>query len=55
MISVSEILKPKQQGSIYQDFNNGVFPKWSRTFLEFSEFGEFRESDKSLRHEMGSI
>ena len=30
----------------------GVFPKWSRTFAEFSEF---RESDKSLKHELGSI
>ena len=29
-----------------------VFPKWSRTFAEFSEF---RESDKSLKHELGSI
>ena len=28
------------------------FPKWSRTFIEFSEF---RESDKSLKHELGSI
>ena len=25
------------------------FPKWSRTFIEF------RESDKSLKHELGSI
>ena len=24
--------------------HNGVFPKWSRTFIEFSDFGEFRES-----------
>ena len=30
--------------------NNGVFPKWSRTFAEFSEF---RETDKSLKHEFG--
>ena len=30
----------------------GVNPKWSRTFIEFSEF---RESDKSLKHELGSI
>ena len=28
------------------------FPKWSRTFAEFSEF---RETDKSLKHELGSI
>ena len=30
----------------------GVFPKWSRTFTEFSEF---RETDKSLKHELGSV
>ena len=29
----------------------GVFPKWSRTFIEFSDFSEFGESDKSLKHE----
>ena len=33
----------------------GPFPKWSRTFIEFSEFSKFRESDKSLMHELGSI
>ena len=33
-------------------WNNGVFSKWSRTFIEFSEF---RESEKSLKHELGSI
>ena len=27
------------------------FPKWGRTFMEFTEF---RESDKSLKHELGS-
>ena len=32
--------------------DNGVVPKWSRLFIEFSEF---RESDKSLKHELGSI
>ena len=31
---------------------NGVFLKWSRTFAEFSEF---RETDKSLKHELGWI
>ena len=36
-------------------WNNGVFPKWSRTFIEFSDFSEFRESDKSLKHELDSI
>ena len=30
----------------------GVFLKWNRTFIEFSEF---EESDKSLKHELGSI
>ena len=30
----------------------GVFSKWSRTFIEFSEF---RESEESLKHELGSI
>ena len=35
--------------------NNGVLPKWSRTFIEFSEFSKFRESDKSLKHELGLI
>ena len=29
-----------------------VFPKWNRTFAEFSEF---TETDKSLKHELGSI
>ena len=29
----------------------GVFSKWSITFIEFREF---RESEKSLRHELGS-
>ena len=28
----------------------GVFPKWSRTF---SEFSELRESGKSFKHELG--
>ena len=34
---------------------NGVFSKWSRTFIEFSEFRKFRESEKSLRRELGSV
>ena len=42
--------------NIYNTLRNmGVFPKWSRTFIEFSEFSKFRESDKSLKHELGSI
>ena len=36
-------------------YNNGVFSKWSRTFIKFSQFREFRESEKSLRHELGSV
>ena len=32
--------------------HSGVFSKWSRTF---SEFSEFRESEESLKHELGSI
>ena len=31
---------------------DGVFLKWSRTFVEFCEF---RETDKSLKHELASI
>ena len=31
---------------------NGVFPKWNRSFIEFSEFSE---SDKSLKNELGAI
>ena len=34
---------------------DGVLPKWSRTFIEFGEFSEFQESDKSLKHELGSM
>ena len=30
----------------------GVCPKWARTFIEFSKFSE---SQKSLKHELGSI
>ena len=32
--------------------NNGVFPKWSRTHIEFSDF---RESDKTMKHKLSSI
>ena len=31
------------------------FLKWSRTFIEFNDFSEFRESDKSLKQKLGSI
>ena len=30
---------------------NRVFPKWSRAFIKFGEFSEFKESEKSLKHE----
>ena len=42
---------------MYGYFNSktGVFPKWSRTFIELSKSSEFREYDKSLKHELGSI
>ena len=30
--------------------DNGVLSRWSRTFIEFTEFRKFRESEKSLRH-----
>ena len=37
-------------------FNNiGVFSKWSGTFIEFSKFREFRESEESVKHELGSV
>ena len=32
--------------------DNWVFPKWSKTYAEFSEF---RETDESPKHELGSI
>ena len=34
-------------GGVVQEMYNGVFPKWSRTFIEF------RESNNSLKHELG--
>ena len=30
-----------------------LFTKWSRIFIESSEFSEFMESDKSLKHDLG--
>ena len=36
----------------FRENPNGVFSKCSRTFIELSEF---RESEKSLRHELGSV
>ena len=27
-----------------------VLPEWRRAFIEFSDFSELRESDKSLKH-----
>ena len=35
--------------------NTEFFPKWYRTFVEFSKFNEFRESVKSLTYKLGSI
>ena len=35
--------------------SNRVFPTWRRIFIEFTEFPEFRESDKSLKSELESI
>ena len=58
VISEKSISIPKASTSLFQIKNmsmsddNGVFPKWSRTPAEFSEF---RETDKSLKHELGSI
>ena len=45
-------LMPLRSATDYHCKPIGVFPKWSTTFTEFSEF---RESDKPLKHEMGSI
>ena len=38
---------------IFEDIE--VFPKWGRTFIDFSNFSEFRKFDKSLKHELGAI
>ena len=35
--------------------NAGVFPKLTRTLIEFNEFSKFKESDKPLKHELSSI
>ena len=40
---------------VLQQKQNGVSPKWNRTFIEFSEFSEFKKSGKLLKHELGSI
>ena len=29
--------------------------EWSKTFIDFSGFNEFRESAESVKHELGSI
>ena len=34
---------------------NRVFPKWSRIFIEFRDFSKFRESYKSMKHELVSV
>ena len=41
--------------NIFFEADIWVFPNWSRTFIEFNDFSEFRESDKSLKHKLGSI
>ena len=41
--------------SFFKAGNKVVFSKWSRTFIEFSEFRKFRESEKSLRRELDSV
>ena len=33
----------------HSDKNIGVFPKWGRTFIKFSEVSDFSGSDKSLK------
>ena len=50
-------LCPAQDGKFmkkaaHQCRNNGVFPKWSRHFIELSGFNE---CDKSLKHKLDSI
>ena len=35
--------------------NIGDFPEWSITFIEFGDFSEFMESNKSLKPELGLI
>ena len=42
------------QGLMLKVYFIGVFPKWSRTFIKFNDLSEFRESDRSLKHEFGS-
>ena len=37
------------------DLFSEVFPKWSTTFIEVSDFRKSRESDELLKHELGSI
>ena len=29
--------------------------KWNKAFIEFNDFSKFREFDKSLKHELGSV
>ena len=44
---------PKMTGTVLVFKRNiGVFSKWSGTFIEFSEF---RESEESLKHELGLV
>ena len=34
---------------------NRVLSRWSKTLIEFSDFSEFMESGKSLKHQLGSL
>ena len=43
----------EKQSAKVIDFYNRVLPKWSRTFIELSEFGEFKESNKTRKYNMG--
>ena len=50
---VNKVRSIKTVLNVTERRHNGVFPKWSRAFVKFSDFSEFRECDKSLNHELG--
>ena len=52
LFSIIDVLTIALQLFVSSDYHTGVFPKWSITF---SDFSEFRETDKSLKHELGSV
>ena len=37
------------------DIFDRVFPVWCRAFIKIIEFSEFRECEKSVKHELGSV